>query len=387
MFKKSFVVATALTMLTLSSTGCSQGINPARSLQQQPEKTITQGVLNDNVKADAQRTDNKQLEVSSVKEVSLGDLSYVWGWYDSESILTATDITSLDLVIKNLVTDTEQKVNTSQLNEPVNSIVDYKNKKLLLEVKDGFGVYNLDTNRFVKLDLEPSQVKISFVDANGDYVLASDSESFLLTDTDTGESYALGDATLKDYNDQGMQRFPSVAMMDDNETIYYTNKNKIYKASIKDPGKSTLFTELTDSSTVVGLQSVRGENTLITNKLDKNYEGCIALINTVNKNIEVLQNIKMGDRPQDMLIASSSNSINRIIYDQIDANTGIYEIFIGEINGTAIGRSRSVLTQEIGKQKLNWTGMWNNDGTAVFINLYKPENQAPYANYLIGVSK
>lgn len=168
MLKRNFIIATVLAVLTLSTAGCGQDISSARLPQQQPEKTITEGVLNDNVETDAQKIDNKQLEVTSVKGISLGNQSYVWGWYDKESILTATDITSLDLVIKNLVTDTERKVNISQLNEPVNSIVDYKNKKLLLDLKDGFGVYNLDTNRFVKLNLVPSQVKVTFVDANGD---------------------------------------------------------------------------------------------------------------------------------------------------------------------------------------------------------------------------
>jgi hypothetical protein len=95
----------------------------------------------------------------------------------------------------------------------------------------------------------------------------------------------------------------------------------------------------------------------------------------------------MGDRPQDMLIANYNNSINRIIYDQTDTKTDIHEIFIGEIKGTAISRSRSVLAKEIGKQQLNWTGMWNDSGTRVFINLYKPQNQIPYTNYLIGVSR
>lgn len=387
MLKRNFMIATVLTVLTLNTAGCGQDLSSAGLPQQQPEKTITEGVVNDNVETDAQKIDNKQLEVTSVKEVSLGNQSYVWGWYDKESILTATDITSLDLVIKNLVTDTERKVNISRLNEPVNSIVDYKNKKLLLDLKGDFGVYNLDTNRFVKLSQGPSQVRMTFVDANGDYILANDNESFLLVDTHTGESYPLGDARLKDYNEQGMQSSPFVAMMDDHETIYYTNKNKIYKTSIKDSEKSILFTELTDASTVLGMQSIKGESTLITNKLDKNYKGSLILINTINKEIKPLQNIQMGDRPQDMLIANYNNSINRIIYGQTDAKTGLNEIFIGEIKGTAIGRSRSVLAKEIGKQQLYWTGMWNDNGTKVLINLYKPQNQIPYTHYLIGVSK
>lgn len=387
MLKRNFIAAAILTVLALSTVGCSQDTRSAGSPQQQTEKSITQGVVNKNVKTDVQTTDNKQLQVSSVKEVSLGNLSYVWGWYDNESILTAKDITSLNLVIKNLVTDTEQKIDISQFNNSINSIVDYKNKKLLLGLKDGFAVYNLENNRLIKLSLVPSQVKIAFVDARGNFILANNNESFLLIDTNTGKSYSLGNALLKNYNEQGMQRFPFAAVMDDNETIYYTNKNKIYKTSIKNPEKNTLFIELTNCSTVIGLQSVRGEGTLITNKLDKNYRGCPTLINTISKNVKPLQNIKMGDLPQDMLIANFNNSINRIIYEQTDAKTGIHEIFIGEIKGTTIGRSRSVLAKEIGKQQLNWTGMWNDSGTRVFINLYKPQNQIPYTNYLIGVSK
>lgn len=391
--KKRLVALGLLLVLSTAATGCTKtsGIVKANNnlgVISDTSSNVNKGIVSDNVKSDVENVDKKQLEVASTKEINMGGLTYIRGWYGNDSLLTASDINSSDLIIKNLLTGKEKKVEIKELEDSQNSIVDYKNKKLLMIIKNNYCLYDIESQKYTVIhDIKQPQCEPRFIDMKGNYILSDNGNKFTIVNLKTGKSIIMEDAKLKDYNPVGVQGYPYVTVGEDDDSIYYTKGNSVYKTTLGTPSTAKLICKIDKDMLLTGMRLIKGEGVILASVMNRESQYSSIVINTASGKITELKNVNLGYFPEDASVNDNKNTVNRIIYDEASTKNGVREIYIGEIRGSSIAKARNILSKEISKENIQWRGSWNDEGSMVFVDIYKGSvSGVPFKYYLIDIN-
>lgn len=345
----------------------------------------TQGVVLNNVKSQSDQIDNKQLSVSSVKEIDIKGIEYTWGWYGTDSVITANNISSTNLIVKNLITGSKREINIVDNS----NIIDYKDKKLLIDSEGYFLIYNLESGKKLKI-VKSSSAKIipKFIGAKGKFILTDNGKNFLIVNSSTGEKVVIKSALLKDYCKGGPQGFPEVIIDADKNIFYFTKENAIYKSYLNNSNKSTILARIPSAKLINSLAFIKEEKVLIVNYyVSADYNaGKVSTINLLNGSISSLGNISMGSTSDSSKVNMKNESLNRMIYEEKATKTGITQIYISELKGNKFTKTKNILSKQFSVNSGQWQAMWNEDGTRVFVSIYS-RNGTGYKYYLINLGR
>ncbi|GKX66026.1 hypothetical protein [Inconstantimicrobium mannanitabidum] len=343
-------------------------------------------VVVSNVKSQSKEIDNKQLSVSSVKEIEMNKQQYIRGWYGNDSILAAEDINSTKLTIRNLVNGTNRTIDISNIGKD-SSIVDYKDKKLVIFDTNNYSILNLESGKTLKIiKVGTTKINPMFVGVKGEYVLADNGKNFVLISSATGEKTVINQAGLEDYCVSGIQGFPYVTIGIDGDTYYFSKGNAIYKGSLKNPSKNAILTRVPNTECINSLALIKGQDTLLVSyyKSDNLNIGVVATVNLSNNSISSLGNISLGSTNDASTINMKNENLNKIIYEEKAPKSGITQIYISELKENKLTKTKNILSKEFDVKSGQWQAMWNQDGTRVFVSIY---NNNGYKNYLVSLGR
>ena len=337
-----------------------------------------------NVKGDIQ----KQLSISFLKKVDFAKYNFIMGWYGDDCIATAEDITSREVHIKNLNDDTEKIIKVD------NNIIDYADKKFLVDSNNGFIIYDSYKNTKININDIGSEQLPKFIDGDGKYILMDKDGKYFIVEADSGKLFPI-DAKIADYEAPNMVTgYPAVTMSDDHKKFYFTKNKEIRVSNLDTSEKSEKFADFPSNAVnAVFLRNVRNSNIMITElNCPDNTDGlCYYTINKDTKQFTQLKDISFFDSLNTDTFAGNQNgSCGKIVYCEKNKKNGLYFLYAGEIRDGKIARTKELVLDGLPSNALKyhwtWSASWNSTGSRIFIYVDGSDDEKFNAGYYADIN-
>lgn len=346
------------------------------------------GDASSNTNSNSAKSDNqKQLSISYLKKVDFGRYNFIMGWYGDDCIATAEDITSREVHIKNLNDDTEKIITVD------NNIIDYADKKFLVDANGGFVIY--DSFKNTKINIEDLGEQLpKFIDGDGKYILIDKDGKYFIVEADSGKLYPI-DAKIADYESPNMVTgYPAVTMSDDHKKFYFTKGKEIRVSSLDNSEKSEKFADLpSEAVNAVYLRNVRNSNIMIAeiNCEDDTEALSYFTINKDNMQFTKLKNIAFFDSLNaDTFVGNQNGSSGKIVYCEKNKKNGLYFLYAGEIKDGKITKTKEIVLDGLPNNALKyhwtWSASWNSTGSRIFIYVDGSDDEKFNAGYYADIN-